>query len=386
VRVLYVNHTAAVSGAERSLLTLLAALPADVEATLACPEGDLAGAAGAVGVAHVPIAATAGSLRLHPLHTPVALAAMTRASHQVGGAARAARAQIVHANSVRAGLEVALAPTAGAPRVTSVRDCLPPVAATRATMRLIARRSLVVANSAYTAATVTAAAPTAQVTVVHPAIDAAAFDPARMDRGALRERLGAPAGRALLGVVAQLTPWKGQDTAIAALGALVREGVDAELLLVGSAKFTAGATRFDNRAYVERLHAQVARESLGERVRFLGERDDAADVIRALDVLLLPSHEEPFGRALLEAMALEVPVLATGVGGSRELVRDGEDGYLVAPGDAAEWARAAARVIADPEQARRMGAAGRRRILTSFDVAQHVAATLAIYERLLARR
>ncbi len=386
MRVLYVNHTAAVSGAERSLLTLLAALPADVDAALACPDGDLATAAGELSIAHIPITATAGSLRLHPLHTPLALADMTRAARQVGAAARARSVDLVHANSVRAGLEIAVARVAGAPRITSVRDCLPPSAQARATAGLVARTSLVLANSRYTGSTVTALAPRARVEVVYPAIDTAAFDPARFDPAAARAGLGLPRERALLGVVAQLTPWKGQDTAIAALGELVRDGVDAQLLLIGSAKFTSGATRFDNRAYVGQLHDQVAREGLSGRVSWLGERDDVAEIIRGLDVLLLPSHEEPFGRALLEAMALEVPVLATSVGGSRELVRDGQDGYLVAPRDASAWARAAASVLADPALAARMGAAARSRIVESFGVADHVAATLAIYERLLAGR
>ena len=130
----------------------------------------------------------------------------------------------------------------------------------------------------------------------------------------------------LLGVVAQLSPWKGQDTAIEALRLLREQGVDAHLLLIGSAKFVARATRFDNEAYVAALQQIVAAAGLEDRVSWLGEREDVPELVRALDVLLLPSHEEPFGRALLEAMALEVPVLATSVGGPPELIREGRDG------------------------------------------------------------
>ncbi len=125
----------------------------------------------------------------------------------------------------------------------------------------------------------------------------------------------------LLGVVAQLSPWKGQDTAIEALRILREQGVDAHLLLIGSAKFVARATRFDNEAYVAGLRARVARADLEDRVSWLGEREDVPELVRALDVLLLPSREEPFGRALIEAMALGVPVLATEVGGPPEIVR-----------------------------------------------------------------
>ena len=61
---------------------------------------------------------------------------------------------------------------------------------------------------------------------------------------------------------------------------------------------------------------------------FLGEREDVPELIRALDILLLPSWEEPFGRALIEAMALEVPVIATSVGGPAEILDDGREGFL----------------------------------------------------------
>ncbi len=102
-------------------------------------------------------------------------------------------------------------------------------------------------------------------------------------------------------------------------------------------------------------------------------------------MLLLPSHEEPFGRALLEAMALEVPVIATSVGGPPELVRDGRDGYLVAPGEPEAWAQAVRRVIDGPEQGREMGQAGRMRIAEAFDVERHVEAMLGLYGRAINR-
>ena len=111
----------------------------------------------------------------------------------------------------------------------------------------------------------------------------------------------------LLGVVAQLSPWKGQDTAIEALRILREQGIDAHLLLIGSAKFVARATRFDNEGYVAGLRRLVADAGLQDHVTWLGEREDVPELVRALDVLLLPSWEEPFGRALIEAMALKCP-------------------------------------------------------------------------------
>jgi L-malate glycosyltransferase len=388
LRVLYVNHTAIVSGSERSLLSLLAALPPDVDALLAAPAGPLAQAVEELGIPATPITGTAGSLRLHPLHTPRALADMSLAAGQVRVAARRHRAEVVHANSIRAGIELGLACPAHAARVVYVRDCLPPSRTTTVTMRLIARTAeTVVANSAFTAESVRGAAPQARLEVVRPAIDTARFDPAPIDRDAVRERLGRAGARAvLLGVVAQLSPWKGQDTAIEALALLRKEGLDVHLLLIGSAKFVNRATRLDNKAYVARLHRLVTDAGLEDRVSWLGEQSDVRELVRALDILLLPSEEEPFARALLEAMSLEVPVLATNLGGPPELVREGCDGYLVPPRDPPAWARAVWRIIERPDRGRELGRAGRRRVLDDFNIEDHVEVMLAAYRRSIARR
>jgi L-malate glycosyltransferase len=387
VRVLYVNHTAEVSGSERSLLGLLAALPTSVQPCVASPPGRLAHAVAELGIPVTSITATAGSLRLHPAHTPRALGEMTVAALQVHRAARRHRAEVVHANSIRAGVELGLACVSSAANVVFVRDCLPPGTVTSATMRLIASTATtVVANSHYTADTVRVSAPNARLEVVHPALDLARFDPDQVDRPAARARLGvAGTRRVLMGVVAQLSPWKGQDTAIEALRLLREQDVDAHLLLIGSAKFVARSTRFDNHAYVGRLRRLIADAGLEDRVCWLGEREDVPQLMRALDVLLLPSHVEPLGRALLEAMALEVPVLATSVGGPPELVRDGREGYLVAPGEPAAWAQAVMRVTADPVRAREMGRAGRARIAEAFEAHDHMEAVLAVYRRAMSR-
>jgi len=386
VRVLYVNHTAAISGAEHSLLSLLAAPPVGVRPCVAAPEGALATAVRDLGLPSTAIAGTDGSLRLHPLHTPRALGELGLAAWQLRRIARRERAEVVHANSIRAGIVLGLARLAPAATVVHVRDCLPPGAVARATMRLIgSTATTVLANSHYTAASVHALAPVAPVEVVYNPVDLSRWNPGRIDRAQARARLGVAGERALLlGVVAQLSPWKGQDTAIEALRLVCAQGIDAHLVLIGSAKFTSGATRFDNRAYVARLHALVAQAGLQQRVSWLGERSDVPELVRALDALLLPSWEEPFGRAVIEAMALGVPVVATSVGGPAEIVRDGSEGYLVPPRDPAAWARAIARLHELGADGRReLGRAGRLRVEQEFTSEHHAAAIGGVYERAL---
>ncbi len=106
---------------------------------------------------------------------------------------------------------------------------------------------------------------------------------------------------------------------------------------------------------------------------------------RALDILLLPSREEPFGRALIEAMALEVPVLATSVGGPDEIVQEGRQGYLLPPLEPPAWAAAIRRLAEDRPLARALGRAGRERVERQFSAERHVEAMLGVYETALER-
>jgi hypothetical protein len=209
VRLLYVNHTALVSGSERSLLSLLAGLPRSVQPRVAAPLGPLTQAVEELGIPVTPIMSTAGSLRLHPAHTPRALVELSVAALHVRRATRLHGADVVHANSIRAGIELGLAHVSHVATVVHIRDCLPQNPVTTASLRLIAgTATTVVANSHYTANSVRSSAPQAPLEVVHPALDLAHFDPARIDRVAARARLGVGGARTVgLGVGAQLGPW-----------------------------------------------------------------------------------------------------------------------------------------------------------------------------------
>ncbi len=383
MRALYVSHTAEVSGGERSLLDLLGALPAGVQARVATPHGRLERDLAAIGIPTSPIAGTSGSLRPHPVHTPVTIGQLALSAVQVSLAARRHDAELLHANSIRAGLILGLARTPGRASIVHVRDCLPPGALSNATLRLIgATATTVVANSRYTAASVLRVAPGATVEVVHNGVDLARFDPAGIDRREVRRGLdGVREGALLLGVVAQLSPWKGQDIAIRALALLREAGLDAHLLLIGSEKFLARATRFDNASYGRDLRELAHRSGVADRVSWLGEREDIATLIGSLDVLLLPSWEEPFGRAVIEGMALEVPVIATSVGGPAEIIEDGREGLLVSPRDPALWAQAIAELAGSPVRRAAMGRAGRVRAEHEFSLPAHVAAMIDVYAR-----
>lgn len=134
------------------------------------------------------------------------------------------------------------------------------------------------------------------------------------------------------------------------------------------------------------LEAQSRRLGIAAAVRFLGAqpRDAMPALYAAADLFCLPSLYEGFPLAILEAMAAGLPVVATAVAGVPEAVEHGVTGLLVPPEDAAALARALAELAADPERARRMGEAGRRRVETDFTIPRIAAAYLALWSGLLA--
>jgi glycosyltransferase involved in cell wall biosynthesis len=382
MRVLYVNQTADVSGAERSLLTLLGSLRDSVEEIVACPDGELASMLAQESVSREPIVGTQVSFRLHPVHTSRGLSEMGRSAIQIRGLTGRLRPDVVHANTTRASLLALLARRRRPPVLAHIRDWAPSGAFARLVLGFVARRAdMVVANSAYIAAQFDGLPCRGPVRVIHNPVDLGKFDPARADRAAERGRLGLGEDTVALAVVAQITPWKGQEDAIRILGTLRESGHDAVLLIAGSAKFAAAGTQFDNPAYERKLRALVGELGIGDRVRFLGERADVPDVLAATDVLLVPSWREAFGRIAVEGMAMGVPVVASQVGGPAEIVRPGVDGLLLPPRQPALWAERLGPLLDDAVARGRMGESGRARA-RDFSAPAHAERILDAYREL----
>ena len=382
MKVLYVNHTSQMSGAEYALLTLLDGLPAHVEPIVACPPGPLAEEVRARDLELVAIPEAVVTLKLHPWRTPLGLAGMARVARMLRRIARDRNVEIVHANAIRAGLIALPARRRSRPPVVvHIRDSLPEGLVSALTLRLLSSRaSAVLPISRYAQRGLEKA----NSHIVHDAVDCGAFDPDRQDRMAARGRLGLADGDAALGIVAQITPWKGQDDAVRTL-ARVKEFVPrSKLLIVGSPKFVTKVTRYDNRRFLRDVEELIGRLGLRDDVVLLGERTDVAEIVGALDVLLVPSWAEPFGRTVLEGMAMRVPVAATSVGGPAEVVRDGIEGLLLPPRRPDIWGEAIAELLQDQERRRQMGVRGRARACREFSVEAHVRAILAVYESLLA--
>jgi glycosyltransferase involved in cell wall biosynthesis len=168
--------------------------------------------------------------------------------------------------------------------------------------------------------------------------------------------------------VARLAPVKGQADLLAAL-----PSVAANVVLVGRDLETGGA-------YEDALRDEAERLGVADRVIFAGQRDDVAALMAGAAVVCLPSHAEGLPLVVLEAMAHGRPVVATAVGGTPELVVDGETGILVRPGDVDGLARALGELLADRDRAARLGEAGRRRALERFSAATAARRVLTLVE------
>jgi L-malate glycosyltransferase len=385
MRILFVNHTGAASGAEAALMRLIEALRSEHAVALACPsDGPFPKVAEAAGVERYPVPAVEPSLRPHPIHTPVGIGRSLWAGVALAGVARRFRADLVHANTPRAGLMGAVALRfGGPPLVVRVHEQL--------TMNLLGRAArAIVARSA--SAVVTVSEDTARrfndgldhpiATHVYNSFDRERFDPERVAPAPVREELGIAPDAPLLVHVAQITPWKGQDTSIRALAELRRQGVDAHLLVVGEIAFAAKTVRFDNAAFLRELHRLVDELAVGDAVHFLGSRDDVPGILRAADLSLLPSWYEPFANVMLESMAMGTPLLGTEVGGAPELVVDRVSGRLLPPRRAHVWAAAAGELLGDRPALARMGERAREGI-EGFDDETHARDMLAVYRRVL---
>jgi sugar transferase (PEP-CTERM/EpsH1 system associated) len=181
---------------------------------------------------------------------------------------------------------------------------------------------------------------------------------------AARAELGVDSDAFVVGVVGRLDPIKDHDTLLAAYQRLRTTLPGSVLLVVG-----AGPER-------RRLMA-----SAPQGVRFLGNRSDIPDLLRALDVFVLPSVNEGISNTILEAMASGLPVVASRVGGNLELVEDGRSGRLFPVGDVEALTDVLRAYASSPELVARHGALGRQRAERDFSIDTMVAAYRSVWDR-----
>ncbi len=188
-----------------------------------------------------------------------------------------------------------------------------------------------------------------------------------------KANLGLPKNRFVIGAVGRLSAEKGFDVLLQAGRLALEQGLELSIVIAGGGQEQAN------------LEALAERLGMRDRVHLLGYAGDPRPIFEAMDVFVLSSYREGLPNVLLEAAALQVPIVATRIAGVPRLIQHGENGLLVEPGDLESLAQAMIQLSEDPALGARFAAAGRQRIETEYDFSKRIEKIRDIYDGLLSR-
>lgn len=278
---------------------------------------------------------------------------------------------LIHVNtSLRPALYAGLAArAAGVPAVWHVRVMGRESVLDRAVFSLFSK---VIANSGATAARFDGfPGAESKVIVIHNAVDTRAFKPGPPDEEP-RRRFGAGPDDLLIGIAGRIHDWKGHEHFIAAAGKLAAAGrKNLRFVIVGEGP------------YLEECRKFASASPAAGWIHFAGRRDDMPAVMNSLDILVLASDAEHFGRVVIEAMACGKPVVATNAGGVPEIIDGGVDGLLTPPRDADAIAEAISRLADSPRLRENIGKAALEKVEAKFAIRGHISRIQNVYESIL---
>jgi glycosyltransferase involved in cell wall biosynthesis len=370
--IVFLHSSAGLYGADRQLLLLAGGLDRSrFSPVVALPErGELAGPLEEAGVETV--VAPMRILRRADLSPRAIWSLAGTGGRELEAIARERGAALVHSNTSVIVSGWALARRLAIPYVLHVRELYPrpPLAWPLWRRRLLAADRVLCVSQAVAAQF----AGSGRVVVVH---DGLPHPPRRSDRAAARAALGLDPDAFTVAVLGRISAWKGQDVLARALAEQPLASIGAVGLVAGAP--WPGAER--PAAELDRLRGELA---LGDRLRVTGFQDDVGSVLGAADAVAVPStRPDPFPNAALEAAAAGVPVVAAAHGGLPEMLRDGETGVLVTPGDPGALASALRALADDPAQARQLGDAAAADVATRFTAERMLATVQSQYDALL---
>lgn len=208
----------------------------------------------------------------------------------------------------------------------------------------------------------------AKVRVIYNGLDVKHFNKPITHRADVRRALGLNDDQVVIIIVANLIPYKGHSEIIDAMAQLLPRFPDIRLLVVGQ-----------DRGIGTALKRQADSSGVARAIEWLGLREDIPDLLASADIYVSASHEEGFSNALLEAMGAGKPVVATNVGGTPEMLAQGELGLLVEPADADGLAKALAELISNPVMRLRLGKMAANRVAAQYSVDKMVEQYLLLY-------
>lgn len=182
----------------------------------------------------------------------------------------------------------------------------------------------------------------------------------------LKEKLGLPGKIKLVAQVSQLTPWKNHPDFLRASKIIQDNSDDVYFLMIGD------ILNSNDLKYKEEIEHKIKELGLENRLRFLGFRHDIRKIISQIDILVHPAINEPFGRILIETMAMQKPVVAYHCGGAAEIIENNRTGYLVEPCSYEGLAEKTIYLLKHDELRKEFGRAGRQRVIEKFNLRQQV--------------
>lgn len=369
--ILYVNASGEISGAERSLLAMLDALDTTRwTPVVVAPEGALLQAVAHRGITTCPVSISPLSRAMALTRAWSVLRQLRKGKQEIAHIVRIFAPAIIHANTTQAMLYLPL--RLPLPIIWQVRDLTP---------------LTLLGDWLYSKASCVAAISTAvqhellkyahdhekKIVLLPPAVDTTQFRPLR-EVTATRKALRLPVELPLIGMIAQFVAWKQHHLWLDALEQMASLHWHAVL---------AGADLHHNDAYLTSIRQRLATPPLKDRVTWLPWQGDMARLMGVLDMLVLPSRCEPFGRVLIEAMACQVPVIAVQGGGVSDIIIPGESGLLVAD-DSTALAEGMQSLLIDEALRKSLGQRGRMAVEQRFSLHAQRQQLTTLYTRLCA--
>jgi len=367
-KILYLNHISYIGGAEIALLNLLTYLDRDafIPAALV-PEGDLADAICQLNIPCVHIPSLDGLNRHTLLH-------FIRVLPQLASHIYRESPDLIHANTnFTSEYSGSLFHWTRIPAIGYIRDIEPLGRMGRWTVRQ--NTKVIAISEAVKQYLIRECVPEHQIVRVYDGVDLQQYQPHKSIPPSVPHHTSPPFVK--VGLIGQIGERKGHLYLLEAARMMIQTHPEVRFWIVGK------EPDHSKGRYTELLCQYVKENHLEPYVKFWGFRTDIPEILARLDILVLPSLQEPFGKIVIEAMAMEKPVVASNVGGVPEIVADGKTGLLISPGNADAIRQALEQLIMDRETREQMGIEGRKRVEQMFSLEKNVRKIEQVYKAIL---
>lgn len=219
-----------------------------------------------------------------------------------------------------------------------------------------------------------------KIKVIYNGIDLKKFAPENFNKIKAKQKLGIPENQKVITTIGQIYPRKGFSYLVQAIKILALDKSFIKTEIENLKLLIVGQDPMSDKKNLSHLKSLVSEMNLENIVKFLEYRIDIPEILAATDVFVLPSLEEPFGRVLIEAMAMKLPVIATSVGGIPEIVENGKSGFLVPAKNSSALSEKLITLLKNDTMRKEFGLVGRKIVEEKFTLGKHIKKIEKIYE------